>query len=232
VWREVMKLSCDLTWSDNEKGSVLDNLHACCKMKTKKEVFMKYRKYKDKTINTCFKIIRSAFGEIGVVLDESVTGIKVVRIVLPKSSKTTDMIIRSFFPYSVKGNSPYIASLCKDIDAFLGGKPISFALNIIDLSKLNDFQKKVILLESKIPRGQISTYGRLASKLGYPRAARAVGQALAKNPFPIIIPCHRTIRSDNSLGGYAGGISMKRKLLEFEGIRFDQGGRVVIERIW
>ena len=107
-----------------------------------------------------------------------------------------------------------------------------FTAGCLDLSQLSNFQKKVILLERKIPRGQISTYKELALKLGFPRAARSVGQALAKNPFPIIIPCHRTIRSDGSLGGYIGGVSMKRQLLEFEGIKFNNKGRVITTNLW
>lgn len=179
-----------------------------------------------------FNIVGSRFGEIGVVWRKDRTGIKVVRIVLPKSSKTTAMLIKSFFPHALKGNSSYITSLCKDIDVFTRGKPVSFSLSSIDLSQLRDFQRQVILLERKIPRGQVSTYGRLGFKLGYPRGARGVGQALANNPYPIIIPCHRTIKSDYSIGGYIGGCEMKRKLLEFEGIKFDQRGRAATKKIW
>lgn len=87
-------------------------------------------------------------------------------------------------------------------------------------------------MESKIPSGKVSTYSRIASKLGNSSAARAVGNALARNPFPLVIPCHRAIRSDGSLGGYAGGIDMKKKLLELEGIEFDYRGRVIIKNVW
>jgi methylated-DNA-[protein]-cysteine S-methyltransferase len=193
---------------------------------------LNYQKSKNIMKTLSYKTMSLRFGAIGVLWYENRASIKVVRIVMPKPLKTTDMIIKSLFPYSVQSNSSYITSLCRDIDAFLRGKPIIFALKIIDLSQLNDFQRKVILLERKIPRGRISTYGRLAAKLGCPRGARAVGQALAKNPFPLIIPCHRTIRSNFSLGGYIGGHKMKRKLLELEGIEFDQKGRVVTKDIW
>ena len=62
--------------------------------------------------------------------------------------------------------------------------------------------------------------------LGKSNGARAVGNALANNPFPLIVPCHRAIRSDRHLGGYQGGLEMKRALLETEGIAFDKAGRV------
>ena len=76
-----------------------------------------------------------------------------------------------------------------------------------------------------IPKGKVSTYGRLAEKSGASKGARAVGNALATNPYPLIIPCHRVIRSDGSLGGFGGGLKMKKELLLMEGITFDAKGR-------
>jgi methylated-DNA-[protein]-cysteine S-methyltransferase len=86
--------------------------------------------------------------------------------------------------------------------------------------------------ERTIPRGYVSSYSALAACIGRPRAARAVGTALAGNPFPIIIPCHRTVRTDGSLGGFGGGLPMKRALLEMEGVTFDQRGRARTEFFW
>ena len=81
-------------------------------------------------------------------------------------------------------------------------------------------------MTTDIPRGAVSTYQRIARHVGRPNGARAVGNALANNPFPVIVPCHRAIRTDRSLGGYQGGFKMKRTLLEMEGIDFDDTGRV------
>lgn len=94
------------------------------------------------------------------------------------------------------------------------------------------FQERVLRMESRIPRGMVSTYARIAIKLHCPGAARAVGGALAHNPFPVIIPCHRVVRSDGSPGGYAGGADMKKQLLELEGIEFDRHGRVSTVKFW
>jgi methylated-DNA-[protein]-cysteine S-methyltransferase len=77
----------------------------------------------------------------------------------------------------------------------------------------------------------VSTYGRIAAHLGIPGGARAVGNALATNPFPIVIPCHRAIRSDGTLGGYQGGLAMKRALLEQEGVTIDERDKVVSPRL-
>jgi methylated-DNA-[protein]-cysteine S-methyltransferase len=90
----------------------------------------------------------------------------------------------------------------------------------------------VLLAEYEIPRSWVSTYGRIARSLGIPDGARAVGGALSRNPFPIIIPCHRAIRSNGELGGFQGGLRMKRALLELEGIGFSAEGKVLTERIY
>ena len=86
------------------------------------------------------------------------------------------------------------------------------------LKNFPEFHQKVWLECLKIPKGETRTYGWLAKKIGHPGAARAVGQALAKNPFAPDIPCHRVIRSDGAMGGYSakGGISKKKKMLENE----------------
>ena len=65
--------------------------------------------------------------------------------------------------------------------------------------------------------GQVTTYGEIAKRIGHPKASRAVGQALGHNPVPIVIPCHRVVSSSGGLGGYSGGLSIKRRLLEMEG---------------
>lgn len=80
------------------------------------------------------------------------------------------------------------------------------------------FYQKVWMECLKIPKGKTKTYGWIAKKIGSPKAARAVGQALAKNPFAPFVPCHRVIRSDGSLGGYSatGGILKKKRMLQKE----------------
>lgn len=80
-----------------------------------------------------------------------------------------------------------------------------------------DFQKSVWQALLKIPYGKTSTYKELANEIGKPKAMRAVGTAVGKNPFLIIVPCHRVIKSDGNLGGFAYGSEVKRKLLKIEG---------------
>ncbi len=102
---------------------------------------------------------------------------------------------------------------------YLNGERTSFDVNI-DLSTLTEFHKQVLLAAWQIPHGKIATYGEIARLIGKPKAARAVGQALGRNPIPIVIPCHRVIASDGSLGGYSAGegLETKSKLLALEHI--------------
>ena len=88
----------------------------------------------------------------------------------------------------------------------------------IDLSRLTPFQRRVLEKVQEIPAGEVRSYRWIAKGIGTERAARAVGTALAKNPIPLLIPCHRVVRSDGRLGEYSGGgPSVKAKLLAFEG---------------
>jgi len=86
-----------------------------------------------------------------------------------------------------------------------------------DLSGLTPFQRKVLEVVKTIPYGETKSYKWVAERVGNPKAAQAVGQALKKNPYPVIIPCHRVIRSDGKLGGYSKGTQKKRRLLKEEG---------------
>lgn len=101
----------------------------------------------------------------------------------------------------------------KQIVAFLGGKRRQFDLPL-DIST-TPFQKKVLRCVSGIPYGRTLTYGEVAKAVGHPRAARAVGMANASNSLPLVIPCHRVV-AVNGLGGYGGGLALKRSLLEME----------------
>lgn len=85
------------------------------------------------------------------------------------------------------------------------------------------FALKILRLTQTVPKGFVTTYGDLAEAAGVPGAARAVGGAMASNPYPLLIPCHRVVRSDLSLGGYGLGVEAKRRLLEREGVEISKG---------
>ncbi|MEA3503470.1 MAG: methylated-DNA--[protein]-cysteine S-methyltransferase [Actinomycetota bacterium] len=88
----------------------------------------------------------------------------------------------------------------------------------VDLSSIGEFQRKVLEKCAEIPPGEIRPYGWIAREIGNPSAVRAVGTALGRNPVPVLIPCHRVVRTDGRIGSYAYGSSMKRSLLEHEGL--------------
>lgn len=92
-----------------------------------------------------------------------------------------------------------------------------------------NFNQKVWAMTVRIPAGQLATYGQIARVLGSPQAARAVGNALNKNPYAPQVPCHRVVGSTGSLTGFAGGLDKKRELLQGEGVDCD-GARVVMTR--
>lgn len=174
-------------------------------------------------------VFRTRFGPLTLLWRESSTGPTITRIalsrerVLPARRRSTG--------HAPTVSSPKIAALAETITRFLDGVDVGLPLSIIDLDGCSRFQRRVLLEESRIPRGRVSTYGRIASRLGAPGSGRAVGRALATNPFPLIIPCHRAIRADGTLGGYRGGPDMKRRLLLMEGVRFDAKGRVLGEYV-
>ncbi|MBI5739096.1 MAG: methylated-DNA--[protein]-cysteine S-methyltransferase [Nitrospirae bacterium] len=112
-----------------------------------------------------------------------------------------------------KGSAP--ESFIRELSAYFNGENSSFTQQIRFLAG-TDFEKKVWSALNKIPFGETRSYKWLAGKIGKPAAARAVGGALSKNPIPIVIPCHRVIESDGSLGGYSSGVNVKKRLLEME----------------
>jgi methylated-DNA-[protein]-cysteine S-methyltransferase len=91
-----------------------------------------------------------------------------------------------------------------------------------DLSRLTPFERAVLAKTLEIPAGEVRPYGWVAREIGRPRAVRAVGSALGRNPVPVLIPCHRVVRSDGHVGNYGLGVPMKRALLSAEGVDLDR----------
>ena len=149
-------------------------------------------------------------------------------LTLPGTS--SEQRLRELDPLACPASDPLLDSLAERLARYLAGEPVTFPLEELALERSGPFQTAVLRAEHAIPRGSLSTYGRIAAHIGHPRAARAVGTALGSNPFPILIPCHRAVRSDGSLGGYAGGLEMKRVLLALEGVPLTPTGRAPTDR--
>jgi methylated-DNA-[protein]-cysteine S-methyltransferase len=105
----------------------------------------------------------------------------------------------------------------RELDEYFEGRRTTFDLPL-DL-RVAPFHADVLRELARVPYGQTDTYGSLASKAGRPGAARAVGTVMNRNPIPIVLPCHRIVGANGSLTGYAGGLEVKRRLLELEGAR-------------
>jgi methylated-DNA-[protein]-cysteine S-methyltransferase len=176
------------------------------------------------TLSVCFR--STSFGPVGILWSEGSGRPRIHRVVLSRPEADARRLALELFPDAVASSCSEVAAVAADIVAFLGGDHIRFSLDDIRLDGCSGFQQQVLRAEHAIPRGMVSTYRRIAVHLGKPKGARAVGNALARNPFPIIIPCHRAVRSDGRPGGYQGGPEMKRALLVREGIAFDEAGRV------
>ncbi len=162
-----------------------------------------------------YRIVNTKVGNIAILWSKQGAKSQIVQIILPKFSIG---FIKKQYPNISSGSTREIDRVASKISKHISGKDVIFTTKLLDLKRLKNFQKKVLKLTIKIPKGNINTYGSIAKKLGIPRGARAVGQALANNPFPIIIPCHRVIRSDGSIGGFGDNIGLKRKLLRIEGV--------------
>jgi len=106
----------------------------------------------------------------------------------------------------------------RELEEYFGGSRARFEIPV-DRRLIRGIAKDVLRATSRIPFGRTSTYTEIADRIGRPRAARAVGNALGSNPIPIVIPCHRVLRSGGALGGYGGGVERKQLLLELEAAR-------------
>jgi len=173
-----------------------------------------------------FCLRATPFGPVAVLWSVYRIEPRICCILLSKPEMSAEKAIKGFFPDSAASSCPEINILVDQIEAFLNGANIQFSLDVVRLDFCSAFQQKVLRAEHAIPRGRVSTYHLIAKDLKNPNGARAVGNALASNPFPIVIPCHRVIRSDGALGGYQGGLKMKRTLLEMEGVEFRDAGHV------
>lgn len=115
---------------------------------------------------------------------------------------------------------PLITAAKGELARYFAGTPTDFSSLILDLGQGTPFQLRVWQELRKIPWGATISYKELATRVGNPKGFRAVGQANARNPLPLIIPCHRVIAADGSLGGYSSGLERKRWLLRHEGLSF------------
>jgi len=164
-----------------------------------------------------YVIFKTAEGFFGLLADDK----GLIRSTLPAPNFGTAkkyLLVGMF-----RGASEYkqmYPDIQKSIKSYYNGfyAELKKARFVLNWEELTDFSKKVLNVCKRIPPGQTLTYSQLAKKAGFPKAARAAGSVLAKNPLPLLVPCHRVIRSDGKIGNFsaAGGSRTKKRMIEFE----------------
>jgi methylated-DNA-[protein]-cysteine S-methyltransferase len=178
-----------------------------------------------------YSLVKLALGEVVLVWQLFARSPQLIRVLLPAGRLSALTLLRQSYQSAKSGSHPLIESICRKLEDYDRGGDISFPLPVAASPPWSEFYQRVWTETSRIPRGKVRTYGQLASNIYHPRAARAVGTALGANPFPLLIPCHRVIRSNGELGNYsAGGPAVKQRLLEMEGVFFNKD-KIIIDTV-
>ena len=161
-----------------------------------------------------YAIFDTAWGHFGFVAENR----RLIATFLPRARREIIAAIRASWPEAVETQHS-LPRFQRDIVAYFEGKPVRFSADI-DVSTMPPFHRLVLEACRRIPYGRTASYGDLARAAGRPNAARAVGGAMAHNPLPLVVPCHRVLRSDGSIGGFSSvrGVAEKLKLLRLENV--------------
>ncbi|MBV9172349.1 MAG: MGMT family protein [Chloroflexi bacterium] len=164
-----------------------------------------------------FCTFETAIGTGAVVWSEA----GVLGIQLPEAAAArVAQRVRRRFPHAVSTAPPeFVLEAIDLMCALLQGQPADLSNVPLDMQRVPEFAQRVYHVARTIGPGETLSYGQIARRLGEPRMAREVGQALARNPFPIVVPCHRVVAANGKLGGFSatGGVATKQRLLEIEG---------------
>ena len=161
-----------------------------------------------------YLIVETAFGYGAVVF--SADPFKLAAIKLPTSD--LDALCRPFDEayWRIDNNHPEAMKVGAVLVRYFNGEQIDIPWPVMDLSRFTPSQQAVYRIVAKIPYGETASYGQVARLAGLPRAARFVGTTMANNPYPVLIPCHRVIKSDGSPGLFGGGEPLKARMLALE----------------
>jgi methylated-DNA-[protein]-cysteine S-methyltransferase len=170
-------------------------------------------------MNTSFTLFPTPIGRCGIAWGDR----GIVGLWLPEADERgTRGRLRRRHPQAAEAApTDEVLAAIAQISALLSGDHRDLAAIRLDFEGVPDFPRRVYEVARTIPPGETLTYGEVATKLGDPRRAREVGRALARNPFPIVVPCHRVLAAKGRSGGFSapGGVSTKLRLLEIEGAR-------------
>lgn len=165
----------------------------------------------------CYQIVKTSFGHAAVAFCDPPFGLLEVRL----PTRSLDDLCQPFDQrgWQIDHHHPEAEAIAKRLVRYFDGKRIDIPWPVMDLSRFTASQQAVYRAVVSIPYGHTASYGQVARMAGLPRAARFVGTTMAKNPYPVLIPCHRVIKSDGSLGGFGGGLhatDLKRRMLALE----------------
>ena len=163
-----------------------------------------------------FALFPTAFGPCGIVwTDRGIAGVN-----LPEGTdaKTRARLQKRFPEAGEEKPSAEVQKIIDEVIALIAGEKIDFSYVVLDHAPLPEFSKRVYEIVRTIPIGQTLTYGDIAKRLGDVSLSREVGQAMGKNPTPVIMPCHRVVAASGKTGGFSapGGVDTKMKLLSIE----------------
>jgi methylated-DNA-[protein]-cysteine S-methyltransferase len=159
-----------------------------------------------------FCLVETGPGPVGIIASQ--TGLR--EVILPKYSRTSIyQIVLENYGIAHETDRSFFGDLPHRIELYFKGIRVDFS-DQLDFGNATGFQKSVWETTRSIPYGETRSYSWVAVESGHNRAARAVGNALGKNPLPIVVPCHRVIAGDGSIGGFTGGIGIKKYLLQIE----------------
>src|SRR4051794_30264009 len=166
-----------------------------------------------------FALFDTALGACALAWGEG--GVRGVWLPEPTPEATRARVLRRLPQARELAPPPSIAAAIEAIRSLLSGAPNDLGEIVLDFSDIPLFERRVYEAARRVRPGFVVTYGELAAEMGEPGAAQAVGRALAKNPFPIVAPCHRIVAAGDRLHGFSapGGLATKRRLLEIEGGR-------------
>jgi len=158
-------------------------------------------------------VVGSPIGDLTVAVSRR--GLAAVLFADEDIDAAMERIARDLSP-RILGSARRTQDARRELEEYFEGKRRRFDLKV-DRRLIHGIAREVLAATSRVPFGRVTTYGELAGRIGHPKAARAVGNALGSNPIPIVIPCHRVLRAGGALGGYAGGLDRKTRLLALEG---------------
>ena len=164
-------------------------------------------------------VFKTSFGWCALVFRRD--PLSVVEILLPKPRRVLTENLAPAGDRTARPPEP-VRCLAGDIRDYFDAPPhpLSVPWDLLDLSAMTKLQRRVLETTAAISFGQTRSYSDIAGDVGIPRAARFVGNTMARNPFPIVIPCHRVVRADGSPGRFGGGTALKRRMLALEGFFF------------